>query len=167
MGAVSSNPEACTWSRRPNFVRKGAFLVVERVLKTVPLAQALLSLKPAKTTIHMFSLVVRACGLKYGVVSSNIEACTWSRSPNLMWGKGCGKGLKTVPLAQALLSLKPAQTIIYSKVLSNTPNIIIEINISKFKVAAVMVHFSSWHLEKKFNLAIKGPILITYSEIYI
>ena len=35
--------------RRPNFVRKGRFLVVERVSKTVPLAQVLLSLKPAKT----------------------------------------------------------------------------------------------------------------------
>ena len=33
MGLVSSNPGACTWSRRPNFVRKGGFLVVEKVLR--------------------------------------------------------------------------------------------------------------------------------------
>ena len=32
-GSWVQNPKACTWSRRPNFVRKGGFLVVERVLR--------------------------------------------------------------------------------------------------------------------------------------
>ena len=32
----------------------------------------------------VYSLVVRARGLEYGVVSSNPEACTWSRRPNFV-----------------------------------------------------------------------------------
>ena len=38
-------------------MRKGGFLVVEKGLKTVPLAQALLSLKPAKTNKQQMILV--------------------------------------------------------------------------------------------------------------
>ena len=44
-------------------------------------------------------------------MSLNPEACTGSRRPKLREERGlsgCRKGLKTVPLAQALLSLKPA-----------------------------------------------------------
>ena len=48
-----------------------------------------------------------------GVMSSNPGVCTWSRRPNSCEERGlsgCKKGLKTVPLAQALLNLKPTQT---------------------------------------------------------
>ena len=48
MGVVSSNPEACTWSRRPNFVRKGGFLVVERVLRPYRRPRHCWALNPQK-----------------------------------------------------------------------------------------------------------------------
>ena len=48
MGVVSSNPEACTWSRRPNFVRKGGFLVVERVLRPYRWPRHCWALNPQK-----------------------------------------------------------------------------------------------------------------------
>ena len=50
MGVVSSNPEACTWSRRPNFVRKGGFLVVERVLRPYRWPRHCWALNPHKQT---------------------------------------------------------------------------------------------------------------------
>ena len=48
IGVVSSNFVACTWSRRPNFMRKEDFLFVERVLRPFRWAKALLSLEPSK-----------------------------------------------------------------------------------------------------------------------
>ena len=49
VGVMSLNPGACTWSRRPNSCEERGLSGCKMGLKTVPLAQALLSLKPAKT----------------------------------------------------------------------------------------------------------------------
>ena len=62
----------------------------------------------------VYSLVVRACGLEYG--GREFESRSLHLKPETKLREerglsGCRKGLKTVPLAQALLSLKPAQTL--------------------------------------------------------
>ena len=61
----------------------------------------------------VYSLVVRACGLEYG--GREFESRSLHLKPETKLREerglsGCRKGLKTVPLAQALLSLKPAKT---------------------------------------------------------
>ena len=61
----------------------------------------------------VYSLVVRACGLVYGgrefdPRSLHLKPETQLREERGL--SGCRKGLKTVPLAQALLSLKSAKT---------------------------------------------------------
>ena len=59
------------------------------------------------------SLVVRARGLKYGGREFESRSLHWKPETKLHEERGlssCRKGLKTVPLAQALLSLKPART---------------------------------------------------------
>ena len=59
------------------------------------------------------SLVVRARGLEYGGGEFESRSLHLKPEPKLREEKGlsgCGKGLKTVPLAQALLSLKPTKT---------------------------------------------------------
>ena len=60
----------------------------------------------------VYSLVVRACGLEYG--GREFESRSLHLKPETKLREerglsGCGKGLKTVPLAQALLSLKNPQ----------------------------------------------------------
>ena len=62
------------------------------------------------------SLVVRARGLEYGGRELESRRLHWKPETKLREERGlsgCRKGLKTVPLAQALLSLKPAQTTFY------------------------------------------------------
>ena len=61
----------------------------------------------------VYSLVVRACGLEYG--SREFESRSFNLKPETKLREerglsGCRKGLKIAPLAQALLSLKPAKT---------------------------------------------------------
>ena len=61
----------------------------------------------------VYSLVVGACDLEYGgrefeYRSLHLQPETKLREERGL--SGCRKGLKTVPLAQALLSLKPAKT---------------------------------------------------------
>ena len=61
----------------------------------------------------VFSLVVRARGLEYG--GREFESRSLHLKPETQLREerglsGCRKGLKTVPLAQALLRLKPART---------------------------------------------------------
>ena len=61
----------------------------------------------------VYSLVVRARGLEYG--GREFESRSLHLKPETKLREerglsGCRKGLKTVPLAQALLSLKPAKT---------------------------------------------------------
>ena len=63
----------------------------------------------------MYSLVVRALGLEYG--DRELESRSLHLKPETKLREerglsGCRKGLKTVPLAQAWLSLKPAKTTI-------------------------------------------------------
>ena len=60
----------------------------------------------------LYSLVVRALGLEYG--GRELESRSLHLKPETKLREerglsGCTKGLKTVPLAQALLSLKPLQ----------------------------------------------------------
>ena len=60
----------------------------------------------------VYSLVVGACGLEYG--GREFESRSWHLKPETKLREerglsGCGKGLKTVPLAKALWSLKPAK----------------------------------------------------------
>ena len=62
----------------------------------------------------VYSLVVRARGLEYG--GREFESRSLHLKPETKLREerglsGCRKGLKTVPLAQALLILKPAQTL--------------------------------------------------------
>ena len=62
----------------------------------------------------VYSLVVRALGLEYGgreLESRSLHMKPETRLREERGLSGCRKGLKTVPLVQALLSLKPAQTI--------------------------------------------------------
>ena len=61
----------------------------------------------------VYRLVVRARGLEYG--GREFESRSLHLKPETKLCEerglsGCRKGLKTVPLAQALLSLKPAKT---------------------------------------------------------
>ena len=61
----------------------------------------------------VYSLVVRACGLEYGgreFVSRGLPLKSETKLREERELSGCRKGLKTVPLAQALLSLKPSKT---------------------------------------------------------
>ena len=61
----------------------------------------------------VYSLVVRACGLEYGGREFKSRSLHLKPETKLCEERGlsgCRKGLKTVPLAQALLSLKPAKT---------------------------------------------------------
>ena len=61
----------------------------------------------------VYSLVVRARGLEYGgreFESRNLHLKPETKLREERGLSGCRKGLKTVPLAQALLSLKPAKT---------------------------------------------------------
>ena len=61
----------------------------------------------------VYSLVVRACGLEYGGREFEFRSLHLKQETKLCEDKGlsgCRKGLKTVPLAQALLSLKPTKT---------------------------------------------------------
>ena len=61
----------------------------------------------------VYSLVVRARGLKYGGREFECRSLHLKPETKLREERGlsgCRKGLKTVPLAQALLSLKPAKT---------------------------------------------------------
>ena len=62
---------------------------------------------------RVYSLVVRACGLEYGGREFESRSLHLMPETKLREERGlssCRKGLKTVPLAQALLSLKPAET---------------------------------------------------------
>ena len=64
-------------------------------------------------TWMVYSLVVRARGLEYGgreVESRSLHLKPETKLREERGLSGCRKGLKTVPLAQALLSLKPAKT---------------------------------------------------------
>ena len=77
-----------------------------------PLNNPLLGNRTAKWWM-VYSLVVRACGLEYG--GREFESRSLHLKPETKLREerglsGCRKGLKTVPLAQALLSLKPAKT---------------------------------------------------------
>ena len=59
----------------------------------------------------VYSLVVRARGLEYGGREFKSRSLHWKPETKLREERGlsgCRNGLKTVPLAQALLSLKPA-----------------------------------------------------------
>ena len=61
----------------------------------------------------VYSLVVRVCGLEYGgreFESRRLHLKPETKLREERGPSGCRKGLKTVPLAQALLSLKPAKT---------------------------------------------------------
>ena len=61
----------------------------------------------------VYSLVVRARGLEYGGREFKSRSLHLKPETELHEERGlsgCRKGLKTVPLAQALLSLKPAKT---------------------------------------------------------
>ena len=61
----------------------------------------------------VYSLVVRARGLEYGgreLESRSLHLKPETKLREERGPSGCRKGLKTVPLAQALLSLKPAKT---------------------------------------------------------
>ena len=71
-----------------------------------------------------YSLVVRACGLEYGGREFESQSLHLKPETKLREERGlsgCRKGLKTVPLAQALLSLKPAQTMKGSKITQSHP----------------------------------------------
>ena len=64
----------------------------------------------------VYSLVVSAPGLEYGGREFESRSLHLKPETKLREEKGlsgCRKGLKTVPLAQALLSLKPAKTTTY------------------------------------------------------
>ena len=59
------------------------------------------------------SLVVRARGIEYGGCDFESRSLHLKPETKLCEERGlsgCRKGLKTVPLAQALMSLKPAKT---------------------------------------------------------
>ena len=61
----------------------------------------------------VYSLVVRARGLEYGGREFKSRSLHLKPETKLREKRGlssCRKGLKTVPLAQALLSLKPTKT---------------------------------------------------------
>ena len=61
----------------------------------------------------VYSLVVRVRGLECGgreFQSRSLHLKPETKLREERWLSGCRKGLKTVPLAQALLSLKPAIT---------------------------------------------------------
>ena len=63
----------------------------------------------------VYSLVVRTRGLEYGGREFESQSLNLKPKPETDLCEerglsGCRKGLKTVPLAQALLSLKPAKT---------------------------------------------------------
>ena len=61
----------------------------------------------------VYSLVVRAFGLEYGgreFKSRSLHLKPETKLREERGLSGCRKGLKTVPLAQALLSLKPTKT---------------------------------------------------------
>ena len=61
----------------------------------------------------VYSLVVRASGLEHGGREFESRSLHVKQDAKLCEERGlsgCRKGLKTVPLAQALLSLKPAKT---------------------------------------------------------
>ena len=78
----------------------------------------LYSLKlPAYYSLGGYSLVVRARGLEYGGREFESRSLHLKPETNLREERGlsgCRMGPKTVPLAQALLSLKPAKTTNYS-----------------------------------------------------
>ena len=61
----------------------------------------------------VYSLVVRACGLEYGgreFESRSLHLKSETKLREERGFSGSRKSLKTVPLAQALLSLKPPKT---------------------------------------------------------
>ena len=65
-----------------------------------------------------YSLVVRARGLEYGGCEFESRSLHLKPETKLREERGlsgCSKGLKTVPPAQALLSLKPAKTTVTRK----------------------------------------------------
>ena len=73
----------------------------------------------------VYSLVVRARGLEYGGRELESRSLHLKQETKLREERGlsgCRKGLKTVPLAQALLSLKPAKTTIDAYSLILIPN---------------------------------------------
>ena len=62
-----------------------------------------------------YGLVVSARGLEYGVCEFKSRSLHLKPETELREERGlsgCSKGLKTVPLAQALFSLKPAKKLI-------------------------------------------------------
>ena len=66
-----------------------------------------------RLNLLVHSLVVRARGLEYGD-NREFESRSLHLKPETKLREerglsGCGKGLKTVPVAQALLSLKPGK----------------------------------------------------------
>ena len=61
----------------------------------------------------VYSLVVKARGLEYGGCEFKSRSLHWKPETELCEERGlsgCRKRLKIVPLAQALLSLKPTET---------------------------------------------------------
>ena len=70
----------------------------------------------------VYSLVVRACGLEYGGREFESRSLHLKPETKLLEERGhsgCRKGLKTVPLAQAFLSLKPSKTATYRLTIYN------------------------------------------------
>ena len=79
----------------------------------------------SETRWMVYSLVVRARGLEYGGREFESRSLHSKPETNLREEtrlSGCRKGLKTVPLAQALLSLKPAKTNRETSLLSFEPD---------------------------------------------
>ena len=85
------NPEACAWSRRPNFVRKGGFLVVERVLRPYHWPRHCWALNPQKQHwgLWMYSQGARALDSQHG--GREFESQSLHLKPQTVARKGgCG-----------------------------------------------------------------------------
>ena len=68
----------------------------------------------------VYSLVVRASGLEYGGREFKSRSLHLKPETELCEKRvlsGCREGLKTVPLAQALMSLKPSKTTVSNEYL--------------------------------------------------
>ena len=157
MGVVSAKPEACTWSRRTNFVRKGGFPVVKRVLRPYRWPRHCWALNPQKQhqqhccdvavrrgqVVSVLKADARLQSLRPGsgarFIARKILFChlqlawsmgiasyfvtldgRWTIGDQTSWGKealSCSNGqIKTVPKAQALLSLNRNIAMVYSLV---------------------------------------------------
>ena len=91
MGFVSSKPESCNWSRRPNFARKGGFLIVERVLRPYRWPRHCWALNPQKQQKQwdFFSVSSAAFAFSHGLRMGEKIAKTASGLYRLFTMKTC------------------------------------------------------------------------------